>query len=547
MEVLEKKLNNRLVLFVLFLLGFLIYSNVINGPFLFDDTNFVVFNKYVHSLSNFFNYFTSSLEAGAALQLHIDLHNNFYRPVQQLAHGIIYQFFGLKVQAYHILSILLHIINSFLVFLLLNRLSFSRTGSFLASLIFLVHPVQVEAVSYISGVSDPLGFMFLVSGILVYLNCYDPNNKIKTLLKSSLAVILFTLAVLSKESAFIFCLLAILPSIFLWKNYSKKERSFRIINLVLYLILACIYVYLRLTVLNFSNGAFGLLANQDSPYVQYLYVRIFTFISILIEYIKLLIFPLHLYIDKPYVWYNTLFTWQGISGLLIIFASLIAAGFSFFRKKILFVGIFWFFICLAPFIGLIPLNSTYLEHWLYFAMFGLLIIFVHCFDRIKVLKLKILIIYALSIILTLYSIRVIARNSDWSDEIRFYQNELVYNPDSQRTHSNLALKYFIDKRYPESIQHYKIAISLLDSYPECHNNLGVMYMEMGMYGLAEKEFYSALKINPNFIYSINGLSVLYTNKSQTNKAKKLVKLRNILLAGSKITHEEINKISNISN
>ncbi|MDD3014410.1 MAG: phospholipid carrier-dependent glycosyltransferase, partial [Candidatus Gastranaerophilales bacterium] len=187
------------------------------------------------------------------MQLHVNLHNNFYRPLQQLSHGIIYQFFGLKVQAYHILSILLHITNSFLVFLLLKRLSFSRIASFLAALIFLVHPVQIEAVSYISGVSDPLSFMFMISGILVYLNCYDPENKVKTILKTSLAAILFIIALLSKESAVIFCLLVGLLSIFLWKNYSKEERLFRIKNLVFYLILAGIYVYLRFTVLNFSK------------------------------------------------------------------------------------------------------------------------------------------------------------------------------------------------------------------------------------------------------------------------------------------------------
>lgn len=547
MEFIEKNLKNYQILFILFLLGFLIYSNVINGPFLFDDMNFIVYNKYIHSLRYFFNYFNSNLETGAGLYFHLQLHNNFYRPLQELAHGLIYHFFGLKVQAYHIFSILLHIINSFLVFLLLKKLSFSKASSFIASLIFLMHPVQVEAVSYISGLSDPLSFIFMLSAILIYLNCYDSNNKLKSFLNAGIVVVLFCLSMLSKESAFIFCFLTILLTVYLWKNYSKTERSFRLINLGLYVILACIYIYLKLTVFNFSKDIFGLMLNIHNPYADHLYVRLFTFISILAEYVKLLFFPLQLYYEKLFVWYENLYTTQGVLGLLIIITSIIAVFLSYFRKKIVFLGISWFFICIAPFSGLIVLNATYLEHWLYFAIVGSLIIFASIFDRIIISKNKTIAIYLISIVLTLYGIRVITRNNDWSDEIRFYKNELIYNPICQRSHSNLALRYFIDKRYFESIKQYKIAISLNDKFPECHNNLGVMYMEMGKYKLSEDEFYSSLKINPNFIYSINGLSSLYYKEKQLNKSKNFNQLEKMMLSGFKADPNIIDKIRKISN
>ncbi|MFA6989647.1 MAG: tetratricopeptide repeat protein [Candidatus Gastranaerophilaceae bacterium] len=517
MEYVEKNLKNSLVLFILFLLGFLVYSNAINGPFLFDDMNFIVYNSYVHSLSNFLNYFNSSLETGTAINLHVEVHNNFYRPLQQLASGILYHFWGLKFQVYHILSIFIHIINSFLLFIFFKRFSFSKIGSFAAALIFLMHPVQIEVVSYISGLCYPMALMFLFSGLLIYLNIYDEKSKNKSLLKAILAAILFCCAMLSVESAFIFCPLTILISIFFWNSYSKEERSFRTKNIVIYIILACLYIYLKLTVFNFQKGSFGLMANQGIPYVQHLYVRIITFISILIEYARLLIYPSQLCLDRPYIFYTTLFTYHGFFGLLIILASLTASVFSFLKKTPVFVGILWFFICLVPYIGLIPLNAIYTEHWLYFPIVGVLIIFAYCFVLVKVSKYKSIIIYALSIVLTLYGARVIERNNEWSNEIKFYKKELVYNPNSQRTHSNLALCYFVEKRYPEAIQHYKIAISLIDAYPECHNNLGVMYMEMGNLDLAENEFLQALKIDPNFIYSINGLSEVQSLKAQNKK------------------------------
>lgn len=515
MGFIEEKLKNYIVFIILLFVGFLIYGNVINGQFLFDDLNLIFYNKYVHSLSNFFNYFTSNIGTGTELNLHVQLNSNFYRPMQQLAYGIIYHFWGVKVQAYHILSILIHIINSFLVFLLLKRFSFSKTGCFFASLIFLVHPVQVEAVSYISGLSDPMGFMFVVSALLIYIDCY--KNK-ANILKSFFAAFFFILAILSKESAFMFVLLAILVDVFYWKTYSKNERIYRICNIFIYLFIIMAYVYFRHNFLHFQQ--YGALINKDCLYGKHLHVRLFTFISILVQYFKLIFCPVHLYLEKKYEWYPDMHRPESIAGILILISCFIAAILSFFKERKIFLGISWFFLCLLPLMGWLPLNATYLEHWLYFPIVGVLIVLVSLFDSIKNDNIKIVIIWFLCFVLMLFGLRVIDRNEEWSDQIKFYQNELVYNPDSQRIHNNLALIYFQQGHFQDAIVHYNEAIDILDVFSEPHNNLGVIYMNLGQYELSEQEFYKSLKIRPNFIYSIRGLKDLDEVKKNLKNIKK---------------------------
>ncbi len=151
-----------LVFGILLAFALICYVNVIDGPMLFDDEHFIEKNLLIQSLDNIPDIFTTSVTEGAYIG------SNFYRPNQQVVYAFLYHFFGLNPVAYHLVSILLHLLNAFFIFLLLVRFSFSKNASFIAALLFLVHPVQVEAVSYISGLADPLGLFLLLLGLLSY-------------------------------------------------------------------------------------------------------------------------------------------------------------------------------------------------------------------------------------------------------------------------------------------------------------------------------------------------------------------------------------------
>lgn len=513
--------SNKAVFLFLFFLGLLLFGLVIGGPFIFDDDLLIINNRLIRSLGNFFSFFTSSSTAGAYLG-----GSNFYRPLQTLTYALTYQFFGLNPSVYHLISITIHIINSFLVFLFIHKLSFSRLGSLLAAVIFLIHPAQVEAVSYISGLADPLGVMFLLLGLLQS--------------RLILSFAFFVLALLSKESTVVFFPLVALVTFYGWNRYSEEERSFKIKSIIAFAALAFVYLYLKFTALSFTGTA-GL-TPEANLYTANLHVRLITFITILWEYFKLLLLPIQLYLERPYVAFTTLLTPPGVFGLLVIITGLIAAYYSVRRDKIVALGFFWFFIGLLPVSGVIPLNAIYLEHWLYLPIIGLLILLAASYDWLRSEKSKTIFVCAFAVVAILFSARTIMRNSEWADTFKFYKNEITYTQTSARIYNNLAMAYADIGEHSPAIEHYEKAITVRDIYPQTHHNLANSYRELGQVDEAINEYFLALRLDSNFIYSHAALYNIYLSRQQPKKAEQFAQFITTIQGGGAVTFEQIEKV-----
>jgi hypothetical protein len=512
------KLNAPIV-FILFLgITLLIYGTVISGPFLFDDNLLIELNLLIRSLDNFSVFFTSHSLSGAS----IEGSSNFYRPMQYLAYAIIYHFFGLNAIAFHCVSIFLHFINANLLFLFLQKLRFSYIASAIAAIVFIVHPVNLEAVSYISGIADPLGFFFLFLGFLRILTL-----KKYRLIDGFQVTLLFSLALLSKESTLIFLPLTGLIIVFMGNQIQKEHRKFYGYLLASLVLLASGYLTLKFTVLNFTGT--GGLNPYVNIYTQHLWVRITTFISILHYYVELILFPRHLYIEKSFTAYTKFLSPQFLFGIFVIISGLWLSYRSFFRKKIIFFGFFWFFLALVPVSGLIPLNAVFLEHWLYFPIVGVLILLAGLWDSITIPSMKIILSILVLVFIIALSTRSILRNREWADPILFYQNELAYSPNSTRIHNNLGMEYSNQTNHTLAIKSFKTAISIWDNYPQTHHNLADTYREQGDFENAELEYLKALQISPSFIYSHIGLFKLYEHtqpKKATQVYNRILELQN---------------------
>jgi protein O-mannosyl-transferase len=534
-----KNKKNILAFLIFTLGGFILYSYVtLYGKFLFDDNLLIENNILIRSLSNFFKFFTSNSEAGSGLV------SNFYRPLQQVVYAVIYKFFVLQPFMYHAVPVAIHIINSFLIFVFLRVLEFSYIGALLSVLIFLVHPVQCEAIAYVSGIADPLGFMFLMFGILSFIKLYKEPNKspVSILIISAFC---FACALLSKESTVIFFPIVIILSMYFWENSSKKQKTSTVNLNIFFFLLLLVYLFLKFKILNFTDG-FGL-TNAQNIYTQNIFVRLITFVNILWEYVKLLFYPVHLYLEKPYIGYVTLLSLRGIFGLILILSSLFFMIKSFFSdKKIIFLGISLIWISLIPMSGIVPINAMYLEHWLYFSFIGICILLVVLYDKIKNKKIKILYVILYSIFFIFFCVRTYERNDEWADPIKFYENELSYNYGSTRVHNNIAMEYSDIGDFNNAIKHYKIAIEQQDVYPQTHHNLGNVYLSLIKYDEALQEYIKAINIDPNFFYSYGHLVNLYLAKKDEVRARICYDIYNKIRAGQRISREEIKKINSKS-
>ncbi|MCM8817972.1 MAG: hypothetical protein NC915_00585, partial [Candidatus Omnitrophica bacterium] len=130
----EKRISRYFVF--LFVISFLVYFNSTFNPFIWDDFSLIVENPYVKNFKLSFSSF------GKDIYLEV---SNFYRPLQIIIYSIVYKLFKLNPVGYHFLNIFLHTGCAILFFLLLKEVYGERI-SFLASLLWAIHPVNTEAI-----------------------------------------------------------------------------------------------------------------------------------------------------------------------------------------------------------------------------------------------------------------------------------------------------------------------------------------------------------------------------------------------------------------
>lgn len=538
-------INRNINVFLIFLvLSGVCYGLVINGPFLFDDEHFILKNRFIHSLNHIPDIYTTSVTEGA----HIE--GNFYRPNQQLVYAIIYNFFkSNSAVPYHSVTILFHFVNSCLLFLLLIQLSFGRTASFIASLIFLIHPIQTEAVSYISGLADPMSLCFLLMGMTLFIKGMFSEKEKQRMKHLTFSTFFFIIALFTKENMVILLPLSSLVAFFIYRRDNRRVDRYLILSLSIYTFLAIGYVSLKLTLFNFSE-AFGL-SSDSNLYTENLHIRLFTFISILWEYACLIFYPNHLHYEKPYMAYEMPFTPQGIFGLCLISFFLFAIV-RFNKCKELFLGLGWFFGALIPYIGIIPLNAMYIEHWLYVPIIGISILMAVLYEKLNGTRFAIIFLVALIPVASLLVVRSIYRNKEWKDAEKFYLNELEHSKPSIRVVNNLGMYYDDKGNIKKAIFYYEKA-KKLGNYVQPYHNIAGIYTRLseekrmeGNHDLqieyvnkALDEYYNGLLINPNFIYSLKNVYSVYKSFGQIDRAKKFEKLIFNLQKGGVNSPEDI--------
>ena len=487
--------QNLYVYLFLFFAAFTLYGVTLHGPFFFDDNIFIERNASVQSF-DIHAIYTSSTTLGSGIS-----GDNFYRPNEQLIYAVLIKVFGAAPWVFHFVSVCFHSFNAYLVFLLFLILGLRRPYAFLGALLFLFHPVQTQAVSYISGLSEPVVTTCVLGALILFLRGMKENFTPKR----TIGILTLTVAgFFSKENALILPALICICGIYLYKKQNVGISRKAIWIWVTVVSFSLIYLSLRLTVFNFTSGltgGFGIVTFQN-VYTQSLYVRMITFTSTLWQYAVLLLVPMSLHYETPYTAYTTFASITGVFGLIVIYGGLALAYQSLIKGKgVFFLAFAWFFLSILPVSGIIPTNAMYLEHWLYMPIIGIIFGFLYFVEKNPNF------LHVPVIALCIYLPLTIYRNLDWADPIRFYRNEIRYTP-SARIFANLGLELANRGDCGDAIPYYEQAIYMSDQYPQTHHNLGKCLEDSGDIANAIVEYKKALEIDPNFIYSLSRLELL---------------------------------------
>jgi tetratricopeptide (TPR) repeat protein len=472
--------NNKYKRKIIILLGavFLVYLNSLFCPFIFDDFLLITDNPFIKNFRFIKYYFTTNLFEGVGEK------TSFYRPLQTLFYALTYKISKLDPVNYHFLNILFHSLCAILIFLLLKEI-YKEKLSFLVSLLWAIHPINSESVTYISGLADPL---FLFFGLLaIYL--YNRNLKI-------FSYISFILCLLSKETGIL-----ILPLFFLYLytkgNLDENKKNDYIIVLSIFLI----YIFLRMTFLNF-----GIIEPEDI----FLH-RFYTSFKVFLIYISILIFPLILSIERHVPYIKTFKNIDFLCGFIYFLLFLYFLWLKRKDKKILFAGILFLLNFLYHSNAIIPLNGNVREHWMYLGSIGFFIFVVDLILRIKREKLRFVIIF---LIFMLYGTRTILRNNDWKDPVKFYEKSINSGFENGKIYYNLGAIYYQRNEYEKAIEFFKKAEPLLKDKKYLYVAIAGSYLNTGKTGLAIKYYNKVLQINPYDPMVLCYLATIYYNENK---------------------------------
>jgi len=523
---------------IIVLLGIItlaVYCNTLGHSFVWDDHFTIEENDLIRHIKYIPQIFITDLFHSHAEKNAVE-HSNYYRPVQALSFLIDYHIWRLNPFGYHLSSVLLHLANGILVFIAVFLICKSRIISLFTSILFLVHPVQTGAVSYLTGRSDILTCFFLLASFISYatyssvttLDCIENNSKdkLRSLMNLVaykrkalylLSLLTFVMALLSKEIAVIFPLILIFYDVIFKKHESLQPIGNSFFSYFkrysAYFVIDMFYIALRLSIFNFTPGK-KMFQNAAGIYSQLL-----TMSRTLMEYIWLLIYPTNLHMEREVPLATSVFE-SGIALSLLGVIFLILLAFVLYRKSpTIFFGIIWFITFLIPVSNIIPINALMAEHWLYIPSIGFFLIVSILFLKPQSVKIDFNFVLAFFILLAIfYSSKTIVRNSDWKDDFSIYFATLKHSPRKEKMYYNIGTAYNSRGLLQEAAKFYKLAIDNGINKPEAYTNLAIAYMELGRFQEADENFKKALALNPNEPFAHNGLGGLFERMGLLDKA-----------------------------
>ncbi|MCP4652156.1 MAG: tetratricopeptide repeat protein [Candidatus Omnitrophica bacterium] len=418
--------------------------------------------KHIKHLPAFFKGFATSAPVPKGM----------CRPLLMLTFAFNYLTCGLNPIGYRIINILFHFLNVAVLFLLLKELLTkvhvkppNSIFAFIPTLIFLVHPINIESITYISSRSDLMVTLFLLLGI----TCHIKN-------KYSLSLLCYAAALLTKETALSF-IFFITTYDFIFRKTSIKQWLKN--RFSLYAAIASVSALYLI----YKNTTFraDYVAPLRSYYSNFLIQARVTFL-----YLKLFIWPKGLTLFHYIPDYKTIFNlgaFLSVSGLL----GIVFIGFKTVKKQPLFsLGIFWFLVGLAPKFYA-RLRIVAMEHHFYLAGIGIYLIIAFGLSKFYP-KLKYKTYFTICVI-SILSLLTFIRNLEYRDDLIFWKITAQRNPHSANARMGLGVRYMNLEIWSKAKEEIEKAIPLIkdeENAQKAKINLIRVYKEAGENEMAEK-------------------------------------------------------------
>lgn len=444
--------HNYVILASIILLCLVVYFNSLNNELtLVDDIQGFVYDERIKDLP-------------ATLKTLV---------IQKIVYALSYKLFEYSPLPLRIISVFLHILVAVMVFLLMYII-FGKKLALISTLIFAVHPINTEAVTWISGVPYLYITFFMFIIFLLYL-FYKLTNKKRYIIIASIVYVI-TLFIIQTP----WVLVTPMAVVILDQFFLEKKINFASLWWIfLFTIPVTIYLVTYFTTafqgrLEYRSGQGGRVttnAQSLKPVIEgYPYT--------ILEMVKLYVFPkdLTVYYD------GTKVTKPFYVSMYIAFFLYIFLTFYFWKKHRVMAGIFIILpILIAPTLSPIKVTWFLAERYLYpgTAFFGLAVGYGLEYLQKKYRLNHKHIWVILGIIVTLFSIRTIYRNMDWQDTETLSFANMKTSPLSVRPYNDLAGHYYYKNKIEMAIEYYEKGLEIVPTSGTAISNLGYIYLERG--------------------------------------------------------------------
>lgn len=500
----------------------------------------------------------------ANITKHFDIrHNSFSklffsgsRWISYWINSLHYQIGKFNPFSYRLGNVAIHTSNGLLIFfillMILTRLPqksfFKRNAlvlSFFTALLFLIHPVQTQTVSYvIQGQLEGLSALFTLSMTLCFLMLsYTQNQTVKW----GITTLFFTLAIFStgtKEIAIVSPFLIMLVDWFFvargsWDSF-KTRLWFHIANSI-----TVVGIYVYLLKIEFFKQLFGLqmvvgnnlgnvITHDPNQSIKPLHFFISQF-KVILHYLWMFIWPLDISVEYDWMLSKSVFS----PDCIFPFLALCSIAFVIYKllkrdsTNIIAFSALWFAIAIAPRSTILPSPELLVDYKTYLASFGWLFIisaglvkayewltsYSPSFEQFSnTFKVPILLLASCA---GLLSYGTITRNTVWSSGLDFWANIVTNAPGKARAYNNYGVELSQKLgKFAESIDYFKHAIEMDNNYRDPYNNLAVAYAATHQIDRAIETLQKSLRINPYYPEAYNNIASFMIEKKEYDQAKR---------------------------
>jgi tetratricopeptide (TPR) repeat protein len=499
------------------LLPTLVYLNSLPNSFQYDDHSYILDNAYVHSLSNIPHFFVSQ-------RLISNIPLSGYRPLTMATFALNYAAGGTNPFGYHLFNVFLHVVNTLLVFgvalglMRSFRAPYQIPAAAAVAAVFACHPLNTQAVNYISARSTLLVGGFSLLCILLYVRRYelDESRKQRGAFFLGISLLAYAGALLSKEEA------VAVPGVLAFFELCRMRPSFD--KDKIYRAMGSLAPYAVLTLIFLFYVIYGLGVVEKTSQARSLQANLLTQAKALFIYMKMMVLPVNLSIDHVVPTSTSFFSPVSLASILALALMLVGSLSLIYTTPLISFGIWWFVLVLVPTSTLIALKLVVNEQRVYLAGVGLLLAAAAACIRMvsdreareaggkKYLAAAVIVIIICLSGITMY------RNTLWRTPKALWSDTLRIYPKSFRAATILADLYLDEDKPAEALPMAERAVALAPDVLETHLALAKVYTQLGRNEDALQQARTAVDLNPASAVAQAYLGNMYARMGRYSEA-----------------------------